>query len=98
MSNNAFNLLCNTLKQHISKEDTRLRKYISAEIKFAATIYYLSGASDYRKIANLVGLGRSTVYTVCKQRVRNLIKIYQKKRDETRKITQEFECLVFHRQ
>ena len=54
-----FNLFCNTLRPHISKEDTRFRKYIPAEIKLAATLYYLSGASDYRTIANLFGLDRS---------------------------------------
>ena len=59
----------------------------------------LSGPSDYRDIANLFGLGRSTVcsivYTVCKQIVRNLLKTYINlpKRDETRKIIQEFESV-----
>ena len=53
MSYNAFNLLSNTLRPHILKEDTRFRKCIPAEIKFAARLYYLSRASDYRTIANL---------------------------------------------
>ena len=52
MSNDAFNLLSNTLRPHISKEDTRFRKCIPAEIKL--------GASDYRTITKLL-LGRSTV-------------------------------------
>ena len=30
MSNDAFNLLCNTLRPHISKEETRFRKCISS--------------------------------------------------------------------
>ena len=80
MSYNAFNLLCNTLRPNILKEDTRFRKCIPAEIKFAATLYYLSRASDYRTIANLFGLGRTTVcsivQTVCKQIVRNFLKTY----------------------
>ena len=50
MSNDAFNLLCNTLRPHNSKEDTKFRKCIPAEIKLAVTLYYLSGASDYRAI------------------------------------------------
>ena len=81
MSNDVFNLLYNTLRSHISKQDTRFRKCIPAEIKLAATLYYLRGASDYRTIANLFGLGRSTVWsivqTVCKRIVRNLLKTYQ---------------------
>ena len=99
ISNDAFNLLCNTLRVHILKEDTKFRKCIPAEIKLAVTLYYLSGASDYRTIANLFGLGRSTmcsiVHTVCKQIVRNLLKTYTNlpKGDETRKINQEFESV-----
>ena len=57
MSNDAFNLLCNTLRLHISKEDTRFHKCIPAEIKLAAKLYYLSGARDYRTVA----LSRSRV-------------------------------------
>ena len=89
MSNDAFNL-CNTLRPHILKEDTRFRKCIPDEIKLAATLYYLSGGSDYRTINNF-GLDRSTacsiIHTVCKQIVRNLLKtdINLPKRDETRK-------------
>ena len=36
------NLLCNTLRPHISKEDTRFRKCIPTEIKLAAALYCLS--------------------------------------------------------
>ena len=99
MSNDAFNLLCNTLRPHISKEDTRFRKCIPAEIKLAAALYYLSEASDYRTIANLFGLGRSTVCSIlhafCKQIVRNLLKTYVNlpKRDGTRRIIQKFESV-----
>ena len=45
MSNDAFNLLCYTLRPHISKEDTRFRKCIPTKIKLDATLCYLSGAS-----------------------------------------------------
>ena len=99
ISNDAFNLLCNTPKPHISKENTRFCKCIPAEIKLAATLYYLSGSSDYRTIANLFGLGRSTVcslvHAVCKQIVRNLLKNYidLPKRDETKKTILEFESV-----
>ena len=101
MSSDVFNLLCNTLRPYISKEDTRFRNCIPAEIKLAATLYYLSRASDYRMTANLFGLGRSTafsiVHTVCKPTVRNLLKTYINlpKRDETRRIIQKFECVWF---
>ena len=37
MSNDVFNLLCSTLRAHISKEDTTFRKCIPAEIKIAVT-------------------------------------------------------------
>ena len=48
MSNDAFKLLCNTLRPHILKEDTRFRKCVLAGIKLAARLYYLSETSDYR--------------------------------------------------
>ena len=58
-------------KKHPKKECTRFRKCMPAEIKLAAALHYLRGASDYRTIAILFGLGRSTVCplvnTVCKQ-------------------------------
>ena len=57
MSNNAFNLLCNTLRPHIPKGDTRFRKCITAEIKLAATLFYMNGESDYRTVVNLFELG-----------------------------------------
>ena len=56
MSNDAFNFLCNTIRPHVSKEDIRFRKCIPAEIKLAATLHYMSGASDNRTIATLFGL------------------------------------------
>ena len=97
ISNDVFNLLCNTLRSHISKEDTRFRKCILAEIKLVRKLYHLSGASDSLTSDNMLELGRSTVcsivHTVCKQIVRNLLKTYINlpKIDETRKINQEFD-------
>ena len=38
MSNDVFNLLCNTLRPQISKADTRFCKCIPAEIKLAAKL------------------------------------------------------------
>ena len=105
MSNDAFNSLCNTLRPHISKEDAKFRKCMPAEIKLAVTLYYWSRTSDYRTIANLFGLGRSTVcsivHTVCKQIVRNLLKTYinllkKMKREKSSRILGV--CLAFHRQ
>ena len=75
MSNNTFNLQCNALRSHISKEDSGFRKCIPAESNLAATLYYL-----YNFVFELIclGLGRSTVcsivHMVCKQIVRNLLK------------------------
>ena len=39
-------LTVHTLRPYISKGDIRFLKCIPAEIKLAATLYYLSGASD----------------------------------------------------
>ena len=102
MSNDAFNLY----RPHISKENTIFCKCIPAEIKLAATLYYLNEASDYRTIANLFGRGRSTVcsivHTVCKQIVRGLLKtyilIYQKEMKREKSSRNLRVCLVFHSQ
>ena len=58
MSNDTFNLPRNTLRSHISKEDSGFRKCILAESNVAATLYYL-----YNFVFELIclGLGRSTV-------------------------------------
>ena len=97
MSKEAFNFLCDELRPYISKEDTTFRKCIPVDIKVASTLYFLSGASDYRTIANLFGLGRSTVCsivnTVCEQIASRFIKkyIYLPTRNETREIMKQFE-------
>ena len=81
----------------ISKEDTDFRKCVPVKVRVAVTLYFLSGCSDYRTIANLFGLGRSTVcgivYNVCKEFVSNMIRkyIYLPSRNETKNIMAEFE-------
>ena len=94
-----FIVQCSQTTYFKRRHKIRICISIPAEIKLAATLYYLSGASDYRTIANLFGLGRSTVcsivHTVCKQIVRNLLKTYINlpKTDKTRNINQKFESV-----
>ena len=68
-------------------------------MKLAVRLYFLSGSADYRTIANLFGLGKSTVCTIvhriCKHFVDNLMKKYISlpSRVETMKIIASFEKL-----
>ena len=97
MSKDAFNYLCQELSPFISKEDTNFRKCVPVKVRVAVTLYFLSGCSGYRTIANLFGLGRSTVcgivHNVCKEFVSNMIRkyIYLPSRNETKNIMAEFE-------
>ena len=54
-------MLCCSLKATIAREDTRLRKAISVERRVGITLWFLATCSEYRTIAHLFGVGRSTV-------------------------------------
>ena len=79
MRNKSFNLLCIILSPHISKEDTRFSKCIPAEIKLAAILYYLNGASNYKTSQTVWARQIDSVlilHTVSKQIVRSLLETY----------------------
>lgn len=61
ISKEAFEYLCAELSPFISKRDTNYRKAISARQRLAITLYRLSDTASYRTIANLFGIGKSTV-------------------------------------
>ena len=61
MSKETFLILCNELRPHIERQMTRFRQPISVEARLALTIWRLGTNVEYRTIAGLFGLGRSTV-------------------------------------
>ena len=61
MSRDTFTILCDELRPHIERRRTRFRKPVSVEVRVAVTIWRLGTNVEFRTIAELFGLGRSTV-------------------------------------
>ena len=64
MSKDTFNYLCRELRPHISKKHTHMREPVSVERRLAITLWKLATNIEYRSIAQLFGLGHSTVCTI----------------------------------
>ena len=61
MSKQLFLVLCEKLRQYISKNTTKFRKPISVEMQVAVTMYILSDEERFRKTANGFGIAKNTV-------------------------------------
>ena len=61
MTRNTFEIVCNELKPYIEREVTRFRHPVPVKARVAITIWRLGTNIEYRTIAALFGLGRSTV-------------------------------------
>ena len=61
MSYETFNLLVKELKPSVERRDTTLRRAVPVEERVAVTIWRLATNVEYRTLAALFGLGRSTV-------------------------------------
>ncbi|XP_067652410.1 uncharacterized protein [Haliotis asinina] len=55
-----FNLLCQKLRRHLEKQ-SRIRQTICLEHRVAVAVYFLATTGEYRTIANLFGIHKSTV-------------------------------------
>ena len=64
MTHDTFVILCNELRPHIQRQDTRFRKAICVEARVAMTIWRLATNAEFRTISALFGVGRSTVAEV----------------------------------
>lgn len=60
MNRESFNILCGLLPR-LAKEDTTLRKAIPLPKRIAIALYALGSSAEYRTVANLFGIGKSTV-------------------------------------
>ena len=69
MGQDTFNKLCTELEHYIVKRDTRFRKAIPLQLCVAVTLWKLATNVEYRTLAQLMGIGRSTaceiVNSVC---------------------------------
>ena len=61
MTRDTLTILCNELRQHIQKQSTNMRSPVSVEEKVAVTVWKLATNVEYRTLASVFGLGRSTV-------------------------------------
>jgi hypothetical protein len=61
MSRQTFESLCTELRPYLQRNDTNFRLAVTVEARVAVTIWRLATNSKYRTIAELFGLGRSTV-------------------------------------
>ena len=61
MTRNTFKYLCREVGPFISKKTTQMREPISVERRVAVTIWRLATNVEYRTLAELFGLGHSTV-------------------------------------
>ena len=75
MSRRAFAYLCHEHSPHISRRDTNFRKAIPVRQRVAITLYRLADTAHYRTIANLFGVGKSTVCGIVKEVCQAIIDI-----------------------
>ena len=80
MSRERFACLCDKLRPVIACQDTYFCKCISTEKRVAVTLWCLATPTEYRTLAHLFGIARSTVcmivHNTCKAIVDVLIKEY----------------------
>ena len=80
MQQSTFSYLCEKLRPAIIRQNTHLRKAISVEQRVAITLWCLATPCEYRTVAHLFGVARSTVCTIvhytCLAITNSLLKIY----------------------
>lgn len=62
-----FNKLSQSLRPYLQKKDTIYRKAIPLDKRIAVVLYFFKGGSDYSTIADLFGIGESTVGCLVQQ-------------------------------
>ena len=61
MTKETFLYICNELRPHIEKRDTKMRKAIPVEKRVAITLWRLATNADYRTIGHLFGVSKGAV-------------------------------------
>ncbi len=60
MTRQTFSYICNRLRRHITKQNTRLRLPIPVEKRVALALWRLATNIELRTLATLFGVGRAT--------------------------------------
>lgn len=80
LSRDTFRVLCNELRPHIIRSQTKFREAISVRKRVAVCLWRLAGNCEYRTISHLFGIGRSTACMitnqVCSAIVQHLLRRY----------------------
>ena len=80
MSRESFYYLCDQLKHLLEKQTMKLRKPLSVEQRVAIILWVLATTVEYRTVAHLFGVARSTVCVVvhetCEAIVSRLLPVY----------------------
>ena len=98
MTKDTFEKVCNEVKPYITRQVTRFRQPVSVEARVAITIWKLSTNIEFRTIATLFGLGRSTVgeivLDVCEVIAVHLMPKYVRvpQNERLREIIDGFQC------
>ena len=78
ISRETYQYLCQKLQRVIRHEDTTLRTAISVEKRVAVTLWCLATCSEYRTIAHLFCLARSTVCVIVHDTCKAIVLVLQK--------------------
>ena len=76
MQQSTFSYLCEKLRPAIIRQNTHPRKAISVEQRVAITLWCLATPCEYRTVAHLFGVARSTVCTIVHDTCLAITKIY----------------------
>ena len=82
MTKETFSILCRELRPSLVSEATPVREPLDLDHKVAIAVYWLASCTEYRTVANLFGVGTSTVckcvHSVCTAMSDTLMERYVK--------------------
>jgi len=78
MSKETFMYICNKLSPDLARTDTLMRTCLSVERRVAVTIWCLATPTEYRTIAHLFGIARSTVCEIVHETCRCIVDVLLK--------------------
>ncbi len=67
MTHGVFHDLCDKLRPHVQRRDTRRRPAVPAELRVAVAVYRLAHGQTYKALAVSLGVGRATCQHICEE-------------------------------
>ena len=74
MCKETFLYICNRLSPELERSDTIMRRPLSVQRRVAVCLWCLATPVEYRTIAHLFGIGRSTVFEIVHETCRVIVK------------------------